>query len=128
MKVFVATGSGNRRLSGGLVPAVDGELVWLEWNGPCAECGCCWSVTGLVTDQIAPVFRVVDRADLHVGEYARLMRDAWRRRGWPLSRCKQSQLESFARVHLDVAARFDEGEELSFRGGRLHRTVVPRPS
>ena len=121
MKVFVATGSDERQLVG---RAVDGEMVWIQTNPPCAECGCRWSVTGLASDKVAPAFTVVDRPDLDFREYARLMCDAWRRRGWPLPESKRSALDSFARLHLEVAGRFEVGEELSFRRGCLHRTVV----
>lgn len=124
MKVFVAVGSGEGQLAGDIGRATEGEMVWIQRSSPCAECGCGWSVTGLATDALAQVFTVVDRADLDVASYARLMCDAWRRKGWPLPASKQGALDWFARLHLEAAGQFEIGEELSFRRGRLHRTIV----
>ncbi len=124
MKVFVATGSGERQLIRNLDRAIDGELVWLYRNDePCAECSCMWSVSGLASGKVAPLFTVTDRKDLTDGGYVDLMLDAWVRRGRPLPEGWQNRMGRWTATQLSLAAAFEEGEELSFLDGRLHRAI-----
>lgn len=118
----MATGSGNRQLVSNLHRAVDGELVWLYRNDePCAECGSKWAVSGLASGKVAPRFEVVDRPDLTPEEYAGIVVDAHMRRGLPLSQGWRERMAGWIAVLLELARGFDEGEELSFFRGRLHR-------
>jgi hypothetical protein len=125
MKVFVATGSRNRQLVGDLHRAIDGEMVWLYRNDePCAECGCRWAVSGLASGKVAPRFTIAERTDLTDEDYVGLMYDAWIRRGLPLPDGWQERMGRWLATQMALASSFEEGDELSFLRGRLHRTPV----
>jgi hypothetical protein len=126
MKVFVATGSGNRLLVGNLTRAIDGELVWLYRNDePCAECGTKWAVSGLASGKAAPRFTVVDRTDLTLEDYASLVAGTYLRRGLPLPKGWEKRMANWILTLVAMADRFEAGEELSFVGGRLQRRALP---
>ena len=125
MKVFAATGSGNRQLVANLNRAIDGELVWLYRNDePCAECGSKWAVSGLASGKVAPRFTVVDRTDLTIEDYVGLIVDAYMRRGLPLRKDWKKAMADWVFMLLEMAKGFEVGEELSFFGGRLHRKAL----
>ena len=125
VKVFAATGSGNRHLVADLNRAVDGELVWLYRNDePCAECGSKWAVSGLASGKAAPRFTVVDRTDLTFDEYVGLVLDTYLRRGLPRSKGWEKQMARWIVTMSEMAKRFEAGEELSFFKGRLHRRAL----
>ena len=126
VKVFAATGSGNRQLVADLNRAVDGEIVWLYRNDePCAECGGRWAVSGLASGKVAPRFTVVDRPDLTFDDYVDLVMETYLRRGLPLGKGWEKQMSRWIVTMLEMAERFEPGDELSFSRGRLCRKPVP---
>ena len=120
MKVFVASGPGEKKRSDDFSWTVNGELVSLPLDTcDCPDCGCERAVAGLGSSKGTTTFAVLDNPELDAAGYVRAFSDAMKRQGWLKEDGDDGWLAEWAGEHLRLATGFSPGQVLEIDGHRI---------